>query len=1178
MRIRALRLDAYGPFSDVVLDLDAHGPALHLVHGSNEAGKSSALRALVALLYGIDEKTRDAHLHPYGKLRVGAVIERADGSVLRLARKKGRKNTLLGPGGDPIDEAVLRAALGGVGRDLFETVFGLTHAALHRGGEALLAGRGDVAESLFDAGVGGRGIHRVLADLEKEADELFAPRGSARPLNQAIAAFKEAKRLVAHASLSGSAWEAQEQAIEERRVLVRELDAQLGALMKEQITLTRHNHVIPKLDARRRLIAQRAELEEVPPLPADAREQRLAAQRTIEMADQAMARLSQDIERLEERRANLDIPAALEALTAEVVDELHGRLAAQRKADLDLPKREAEGRIAADDALAILRRLGRGASLDEVDQLRVPPDRIARIRALASRRSGREESVERERDELVDRQARLDRARERLARLGEPRDTTALCRALERARALGDVDGRLRDVRAEAARAGAAAEAATRALGPSAVSSAEMAARPLPPHETVTALVARLSGVEAARAKRRARSEDTEIRRDERTAQIERLEAAGSVPSEEELTRAREARDRLWGRIRGGESAAGDTGKAFEGSVRDSDDVADRLRREAERVSRHASLAADVRACERDLAKHRAALAELDEQEREIEGEWRHLMEPTGLAVPRVAEMRAWIARATEAQRLAAEAMELEARVRELEASIRTHAGDLSEALDHTDVPSTDSVDRTRLAPLVDRAAAVVAREAERAAEHRALAKAIADLGGDVDAIERRLAAREAALEDWKRDWAEAVAVIGLREDAAAEEATELLSALGELYQKADAARERQRRALAIRRDADRLARDAEVILAAHLPDASTGTMDQRIDQLVERHRRMRAHVDKRAEIDRDLDEKRAELEERVAERTEAEARIAKLVSNAGVDSPEALPAVEERVASARDLEQRIWDVEQNLLDVGGGASVDDLAEETGELELVDVRKRLAVISDDIDSVKEELRVANQELGGQQRGLEDLRKRSAENAAAEAQACLATIRNLAQRHARARFAAAFLRREIERYREKNQGPILSRASVLFPKLTLESFAALRVGVGEADRAVLRCVRPDGTEVDVDGLSTATRDQLFLALRLATLEHHAAHTEPLPFVLDDILVEFDDDRARAALAALGELAGTLQVILFTHHSHLLELARDAVPEGRLREHDLDALRRDRVGPKVGFADVRDRANG
>ncbi len=53
------------------------------------------------------------------------------------------------------------------------------------------------------------------------------------------------------------------------------------------------------------------------------------------------------------------------------------------------------------------------------------------------------------------------------------------------------------------------------------------------------------------------------------------------------------------------------------------------------------------------------------------------------------------------------------------------------------------------------------------------------------------------------------------------------------------------------------------------------------------------------------------------------------------------------------------------------------------------------------------------------------------------------------------------------------------------------------------------------EVDVRGLSDGTRDQLYLALRLASLEHHARTGEPMPLILDDILIHFDDDRARAA---------------------------------------------------------------
>ena len=57
------------------------------------------------------------------------------------------------------------------------------------------------------------------------------------------------------------------------------------------------------------------------------------------------------------------------------------------------------------------------------------------------------------------------------------------------------------------------------------------------------------------------------------------------------------------------------------------------------------------------------------------------------------------------------------------------------------------------------------------------------------------------------------------------------------------------------------------------------------------------------------------------------------------------------------------------------------------------------------------------------------------------------------------------------------------------------------------------------------------------------------------VIDDALIHFDDDRARAALAVLGDVARVTQVLFFTHHKRLVELAREALPEGRLREHQV-----------------------
>ena len=90
--------------------------------------------------------------------------------------------------------------------------------------------------------------------------------------------------------------------------------------------------------------------------------------------------------------------------------------------------------------------------------------------------------------------------------------------------------------------------------------------------------------------------------------------------------------------------------------------------------------------------------------------------------------------------------------------------------------------------------------------------------------------------------------------------------------------------------------------------------------------------------------------------------------------------------------------------------------------------------------------------------------------------------------------------------------------------------------------MLAGLRPSGQPVQVDGMSAGTRDQLYLALRLASLEKYIHSAEPMPFIVDDILVDFDDQRSAAALQTLAELAEQTQVILFTHHARLVEQAQ------------------------------------
>ncbi len=87
------------------------------------------------------------------------------------------------------------------------------------------------------------------------------------------------------------------------------------------------------------------------------------------------------------------------------------------------------------------------------------------------------------------------------------------------------------------------------------------------------------------------------------------------------------------------------------------------------------------------------------------------------------------------------------------------------------------------------------------------------------------------------------------------------------------------------------------------------------------------------------------------------------------------------------------------------------------------------------------------------------------------------------------------------------------------------------------------------------MSEGTQDQLYLALRLASLRDQLNHHEPWPFIVDDILIKFDDRRALATLEVLEEIGKQSQEILFTHHAHLIELAREKFTAGSVHFHEL-----------------------
>jgi chromosome segregation protein len=155
---------------------------------------------------------------------------------------------------------------------------------------------------------------------------------------------------------------------------------------------------------------------------------------------------------------------------------------------------------------------------------------------------------------------------------------------------------------------------------------------------------------------------------------------------------------------------------------------------------------------------------------------------------------------------------------------------------------------------------------------------------------------------------------------------------------------------------------------------------------------------------------------------------------------------------------------------------------------------------------------------------------------------LAAMGDTSEQYIEVATASKLLKWAIDRYRDKKQGPMLQRASAVFSDLTLGEFSRLVVDF-EKETPTLYTKRKNGLMVEVAGLSEGTRDQLYLALRIAALELHLQQAKALPFIADDLFINFDDERAKAGLHALRELSKKVQVVFLTHHRHLMPLAEE-----------------------------------
>ncbi len=1163
MRIDRLDLIAYGPFTDAQLDLSRGSHGLHLVFGPNEAGKSSTLRALSDALFGIPGQTADAFVHPYTDLRIGMSLRTADDRSIEFVRRKGNRETLRDPQtGAALPAGLLDPILGAVDREHFRSMFGLDHERLVAGGRQIAELGNDIGQMLFSATGSMSDIRRIRDTLAAEQGELFAPQARTKRIHLRLKTRSELLDRLKGTRTSSSRLEKLQHDLDACRDRLAALDDQVreaGRAMKRTDLLRRS---IEPLRQYRQLADRLAATAETPELPSDfldrvhdLRRRRAALAVAIEQQEVRHRELTAGLSETERR----EVPASIAAEIAELQDER----GAHRKGERDLPGLRLKAAERRERIEFLLRQIGHADGIDQANRLRLPSQLRTEIGRLTEERAAltaERTDLQRSEDEV---RSALEGVVEELSQLVELRTTEPLAAAIEAwlanrelprhaERLQLDIDAARRELEQWSARNG-------RWNG----SIDQWVRTPLPSESTIERFAQRLD--ESAKAIAEA---DAAIREDERerqrlTRELDALRAdRGRLPTLEELQSEREERDRRWAQVRSRwlspEGAEGDGSRGaeldddalaerFEHQLRQTDRVADRLRTEAQSVAEAARLVADLERREARIAERHEERRRRTAERDEIESEWRSVWEglPIRVDAPRdmlvfVGEREQLVERRERLARAEDERATIERRIdmtraelaaAAIAAGLTVEAGERSETI----------AERLR-------------RRKEEIEGERDSRRRLEERRKELERRGREIAPRRARLEEreriWREAWRSAMEPLGLNVETDPRIAAELLESRIELERTLDellGSEGLERRIEAIGKEREgfegRVRRAAAAAFGREAPGSS---VDDLLAALVEGA----AEAERRARNRERLEGELRELEPDLRSKREAlaviEAELDAAIEAAGVDAIERIDAVWRAGEERRELRQHRAAIERTLAGLAGGGDWSELEREVnerlaemGEEGLAAEIERLEANAARLDDERQSLRVRLGALQEEWKGIGDGEEAIAIEA--ERRVVEAELESDVREYCRLKGATYLLSRAIERFQARHEGPMLTTAGGLFARLTCGAYDGLAIdhGDGDSPRLVGRR-RGSGAEVPIRGMSEGTADQLYLALRLAYLTEWVAHHEPLPLIVDDVLIKFDDDRAAATLEVLADFSDRTQVVLFTHHEHLLEL--------------------------------------
>lgn len=1153
MRLQELNLLAYGKFTDCALQFPSSEHDFHIIIGPNEAGKSTVRRAIRELLFGMERQSPLGFLHPQSDLKLKAVLETAT-SKLEFVRTKQQKS-LRSLADEPLPDGYLTAAFGSLTEEAFTHLHSLDHTALVKGGRGIVDPSTSVSQMLFQAASGLESFAAVRDTLRERSAELFTARGKKNEFGAASERLGIAQKTLKDVQVRSRDWVQASEALDNARSALSTERSKRAELEQLRSAWERARRLGSRIEQYDELLQELADLGETLAFAANAKATLEQGITELSTAAGITQTRESDVHARQEELAALELDEGVMELAAEVTQlaQLCGQCV---KYPTDIASRKNEVQLWLREALAHAKQFGWGADEEEI-RSRVPQDKVLRtLESLLKERGGLIEA-ERGANELQDRQQKtLDAVNQKLQDLGDSSYDPAVEFALDQAYPYKSSAAKERALRAAAETVKTKLGNALTAVGRPALDVDKLRQLQLPARERVTSIKASRQEMASLLSLRKLRAEESELSARALELQVSQFEAGNKVVTAAEVGVARRERDSVWGGIKAGALAVADGAPRLDANLRLADELAD-ARTLSESASASLQGLRDQHQAAKEQADSHAKLAE--DKQCELDGfdaTWTAQTTQWGIVGIELEDMHDWLVK-RDAVLVAADELQVKESELRLEQDAATDAGKaLAAAMAEAGI---EAAQNSGLAQMVARAEEYVEEAKTQRVTKQGLLQQQADAKVALEQAKQAVTSRTEAVTQWNGRWSVALVAANLQVSDTAEVEAAIYAGreIRQLLAKVDD--HRVSRIDMMEAELELLGNSGRELAQKLAPELIQGKPQEISQTLVTRLQRARTQADKHISATNAMNEAQRLLTEAKARAALVKKSMEPVLQLAQVDDPLLAAPLVEKADRKRHLMQEVHSAKLAIERDSDALSLDKLRLELLEHPPVEAPGKIQDIKDRLeDSERTMTQLVQAEVTARQTFESIDGSEKAAVAEAQRQEAIADMSNAGEEYVQLATASTLLKWAVDRYRDRKQGPLLERASSIFEALTIGSFRKLRIDYDQMPPALL-AYRSEGAPVRVEGLSDGTRDQLFLALRIAALELQAEQSEPVPFIADDLFINFDDERSKAGLRALWNLSAKTQVIFLSHQEHLLPVVKSLFPHVNvLRLEAIEAL--------------------